>query len=438
MAFPVFYYAQGICMQILMGLVGMIVLLLIAVLLSSNRKAINLRTVLGAWIIQVGIGALILYVPVGRKVLLAMSEGVANVIAYGNAGISFLFGGLVSDKMFEVFGGGGFVFALRVLPIIVFFSSLIAVLYYLGIMQLVIRVLGGGLRKVLKTSRTESLSATANIFVGQTEAPLVVRPYIATMTRSELFAVMCGGLASVAGSVLAGYAQMGVPLEYLIAASFMAAPGGLLFAKLILPETEVPNDAPELESMKNDPDRPANVLDAAASGAASGMQLALNVGAMLLAFVALIALLNGMLSGIGGWFNYPQLSMELILGWVFSPLAWIIGVPWSEANVAGSFIGQKLIINEFVAYLNFGEYLKDDATVAAAGLQVLSDHTKAIISFALCGFANLSSIAILIGGLGSMAPNRRHEIAQLGLKAVAAGTLSNLMSATIAGVFLAL
>ncbi|OAT29644.1 nucleoside permease [Buttiauxella brennerae ATCC 51605] len=425
-------------MQLLMGLIGMIVLLLIAVLLSSNRKAINIRTVLGAWIIQIGIGALVLYVPVGRQVLLAMSQGVANVIAYGNAGISFLFGGLVSDKMFEVFGGGGFIFALRVLPIIVFFSSLIAVLYYLGIMQLVIRVLGGGLRKVLKTSRTESLSATANIFVGQTEAPLVVRPYIATMTRSELFAVMCGGLASVAGSVLAGYAQMGVPLEYLIAASFMAAPGGLLFAKLILPETETPNDAPELDSMKNDPDRPANVLDAAASGAASGMQLALNVGAMLLAFVALIALLNGMLSGIGGWFNYPQLSMELILGWVFSPLAWVIGVPWSEANVAGSFIGQKLIINEFVAYLNFGEYLKDDATVAAAGLQVLSDHTKAIISFALCGFANLSSIAILIGGLGSMAPSRRHDIAQLGLKAVAAGTLSNLMSATIAGVFLSL
>jgi CNT family concentrative nucleoside transporter len=425
-------------MQILMGLVGMASLLLIAVLLSSNRKAINLRTVIGAWLIQIGIGALILYVPVGRKVLLAMSEGVANVIAYGNSGISFLFGGLVSDKMFEVFGGGGFIFALRVLPIIVFFSSLIAVLYYLGVMQLVIRVLGGGLRKVLKTSRTESLSATANIFVGQTEAPLVVRPYIATMTRSELFAVMCGGLASVAGSVLAGYAQMGVPLEYLIAASFMAAPGGLLFAKIMLPETETPNDTPELESMKNDPDRPANVLDAAASGAASGMQLALNVGAMLLAFVALIALLNGMLSGIGGWFNYPQLSLELMLGWVFSPLAWLIGVPWSEANVAGSFIGQKLIINEFVAYLNFGAYLKDDAEVAAAGLQVLSGHTKAIISFALCGFANLSSIAILIGGLGSMAPARRHDVAQLGMKAVAAGTLSNLMSATIAGLFLAL
>ncbi|MDK1260967.1 NupC/NupG family nucleoside CNT transporter [Cronobacter sakazakii] len=425
-------------MQILMGLVGMLALLLIAVALSSNRKAINLRTVVGAWLIQVAIGALVLYVPAGRKVLLAMSEGVANVIAYGNDGISFLFGGLVSDKMFEVFGGGGFIFALRVLPVIVFFSSLIAVLYYLGIMQLVIRLLGGALRKVLKTSRTESLSATANIFVGQTEAPLVVRPYIATMTRSELFAVMCGGLASVAGSVLAGYAQMGVPLEYLIAASFMAAPGGLLFAKIIIPETETPHDAPQLDTTQRNPDSPSNVLDAAASGASAGMQLALNVGAMLLAFVALIALLNGMLSGIGGWFNHPELSLQLILGWLFSPVAWLIGVPWEEAMVAGSFIGQKLIINEFVAYMNFGEYLKEDALVAAAGLQVLSDHTKAIISFALCGFANLSSIAILIGGLGSMAPNRRHEVAQLGLKAVAAGTLSNLMSATIAGLFLAL
>ena len=272
-------------MQILMGLIGMVVLLAIALLLSSNRKAINLRTVLGAWLLQVGIGALILYVPAGRKVLLAMSEGVANVIAYGNEGIGFLFGGLVSDKMFEVFGGGGFVFALRVLPVIVFFSSLIAVLYYIGIMQFVIRILGGALRKVLKTSRTESLSATANIFVGQTEAPLVVRPYIATMTRSELFAVMCGGLASVAGSVLAGYAQMGVPLEYLIAASFMAAPGGLLFAKIIIPETETPHDSPTLEKDAKNPDAPANVLDAAASGAASGMQLALNVGAMLLSLI---------------------------------------------------------------------------------------------------------------------------------------------------------
>ncbi|MBS0055149.1 NupC/NupG family nucleoside CNT transporter [Yersinia sp. Marseille-Q3913] len=422
----------------LMSLVGMAVLILIAVLLSSNFRAINIRTVVGAFILQVGVGALVLYVPIGRRILGGMSEGVANVIAYGNSGISFMFGGLVSDKMFEVFGGGGFVFALRVLPVIVFFSSLIAVLYYLGIMQIVIKVLGGGLQKLLGTSRTESLSATANIFVGQTEAPLVVRPYIATMTQSELFAVMCGGLASVAGSVLAGYAQMGVPLEYLIAASFMAAPGGLLFAKLMVPETEKTHDTVDAATLIAEDDRPANVIDAAASGAASGLQLALNVGAMLLAFIALIALLNGILGGIGGWFDYPQLSLELILGWVFSPIAYLIGVPWSEAMVAGSFIGQKIIVNEFVAFMNFGQYLQAEELVKAAGLQVLSDHTKAIISFALCGFANLSSVAILLGGLGSMAPNRRHDIARFGLKAVAAGTLSNLMSATIAGFFLAL
>ncbi|CCV63047.1 putative Na+ dependent nucleosidetransporter-family protein [Yersinia enterocolitica (type O:2) str. YE3094/96] len=416
----------------------MAVLILIAVLLSSNFRAINIRTVVGAFIIQVGIGALVLYVPVGRRILGGMSEGVANVIAYGNDGISFMFGGLVSDKMFEVFGGGGFVFALRVLPVIVFFSSLIAVLYYIGVMQLVIKVLGGGLQKQLGTSRTESLSATANIFVGQTEAPLVVRPYIATMTQSELFAVMCGGLASVAGSVLAGYAQMGVPLEYLIAASFMAAPGGILFAKLMVPETEKTRDNVDAATLIAEDDRPANIIDAAASGAASGLQLALNVGAMLLAFIALIALLNGILGGIGGWFDYPQLSMELILGWVFSPIAYLIGIPWSEAMVAGSFIGQKIIVNEFVAFMNFGQYLQAEELVRAAGLQVLSEHSKAIISFALCGFANLSSVAILLGGLGSMAPNRRHDIARFGLKAVAAGTLSNLMSATIAGFFLAL
>lgn len=386
-------------MQILMGLIGMVALLAIAVLLSNNRKAINLRTVLGARIIR-GYRRVNI-VCTGRALgVVSDVERRRQRCAYGNGGISFIFGGLVSDKMFEVFGGGGFVFALRVLPVIVFFSSLIAVLYYTGIMQLVIRILGGALRAVLKTSRTESLSATANIFVGQTEAPLVVRPYIATMTRSELFAVMCGGTASVAGSVLAGYAQMGVPLEYLIAASFMAAPGGLLFAKIIVPETEKPDDNPAHDRQSADADKPANVLDAAASGAASGMQLALNVGAMLLAFIALIALLNGILSGLGGWFNHPELSLQMILGWVFSPLAWVIGVPWHEATVAGSFIGQKLIINEFVAYMNFGEYLKADAEVAAAGLQVISDHTKAIISFALCGFANLSSIAILIGGLG--------------------------------------
>ncbi|MBA0021035.1 NupC/NupG family nucleoside CNT transporter [Xenorhabdus nematophila] len=421
-----------------MSLIGMAVLIFIAVLFSSNYRAIKIRTVLGAFLIQVAIGAFVLYVPAGKDILVGMSKGVSNVIGYGQQGIDFIFGGLVSDKMFELFGGGGFVFALRVLPVIVFFSSLIAVLYYMGIMQLVIKILGGGLQKVLGTSRTESLSATANIFVGQTEAPLVVRPYISTMTQSELFAVMCGGLASVAGSVLAGYAQMGVPLEYLIAASFMAAPGGLLFAKLMVPETEATRDTVDAMSLVAAEDRPANVIDAAASGAASGMQLALNVGAMLLAFTALIALLNGILGGIGGWFDYPQLSMELVLGWVFAPVAYLIGIPWNEATIAGSFIGQKVVVNEFVAFMNFGEYLRPDNVVQAAGLQVLSDHTKAIISFALCGFANLSSVAVLLGGLGGMAPNRRGDIARFGLKAVLAGSLSNLMSATIAGFFLSL
>ncbi|ATG15098.1 MULTISPECIES: NupC/NupG family nucleoside CNT transporter [Providencia] len=425
-------------MQLILSIVGMAVLIAIAVLFSSNRRAIRLRTVGGAFLIQVAIGAFVLYVPAGRSVLEGMSNGVSKVIGYGQDGMSFIFGGLVSDKMFELFGGGGFIFAFRVLPIIVFFSSLIAVLYYLGIMQLVIKILGGGLQKVLGTSRTESLSATANIFVGQTEAPLVVRPYISTMTTSELFAIMCGGLASVAGSVLAGYAQMGVPMEYLIAASFMAAPGGLLFAKLMVPETEVARDNVDAKDLVAEEDRPTNIIDAAASGAASGMQLALNVGAMLLAFIALIALINGILGGVGGWFNYPQLSLELLLGWVFAPIAYLIGVPWSEATIAGSFIGQKVVVNEFVAFMNFGEYMKADADVIAAGKQVLSDHSKAIISFALCGFANLSSVAILLGGLGGMAPNRRSDVARLGMKAVMAGTLSNLMSATIAGFFLTL
>jgi CNT family concentrative nucleoside transporter len=410
-----------------MSLVGMVVLLGLALLLSDNRKAINLRTVGGAFAIQFLLGAFILYVPWGKDVLGAASSGVQSVIDYGNTGIEFLFGSLVNFSV----EGIGFIFAFKVLPTVIFFSALISVFYYLGVMQVVINVLGGGLRKVLGTSNAESMSATANIFVGQTEAPLVVRPFVPKMTQSELFAVMCGGLASVAGGVLAGYAAMGVPLEYLIAASFMAAPGGLLFAKIIKPETEEPIEQLASDADSAD-DKPANVIDAAAGGASSGMQLALNIGAMLLAFVGLIALVNGMLGGIGGWFGMPELTLELILGYVFQPLAFLIGVPWEDANIAGSFIGQKLILNEFVAYLGYVPYLGDAAPV------ILAEKTKIIISFALCGFANLSSVAILLGGLGSIAPNRRHDIARFGMRAVAAGTLSNLMSATIAGLFFSL
>ncbi|CAA2930405.1 NupC/NupG family nucleoside CNT transporter [Arsenophonus endosymbiont of Bemisia tabaci] len=425
-------------MQLIMSLLGMVVLIFMAIIFSSNRRAIKFRTVFGAFFIQMAIGAFVLYIPAGRRTLETVSDVISSMIGYGQVGMDFVFGGLVSNKMFELFGGRGFIFALRVLPVIVFFSSLIAVLYYLGIMQFFIKILGGLLQWILGTSRTESLSATANIFVGHTEAPLVVRPYIATMTNSELFVVMCAGLASVAGSVLAGYAQMGVPMEYLIAASFMAAPGGLLFAKLMVPETEKTHDAMNMVSLASGEERPVNIIDAAATGASSGMQLALNVGAMLLAFVALIALLNGILSVIGGWIHVPGLSLELILGWIFAPIAYLIGIPWHEATIAGSFIGQKLVVNEFVAYMNFGEYLKPDSEVIAAGKQVLSEHTKAIISFALCGFANLASVAILLGGLGGIAPNRRKDVARLGLKAVLAGSLSNLMSATIASFFLSL
>ncbi|OZT85806.1 NupC/NupG family nucleoside CNT transporter [Vibrio sp. 03_296] len=418
-------------MSLFMSLVGMAVLLGIALLLSDNRKAINLRTVAGAFAIQFIIGGFVLYVPWGRDLLAGFSAGVQNVIDYGKDGTGFLFGSLVNFSV----DGIGFIFAFQVLPTLIFFSALISVLYYIGVMQWVIKILGGGLQKALGTSRAESMSAAANIFVGQTEAPLVVRPFVPKMTQSELFAVMCGGLASVAGGVLAGYASMGVPLEYLVAASFMAAPGGLLFAKIIKPEVDTPNESLE-DNIDGGDDKPANVIDAAAGGASVGLQLALNVGAMLLAFVGLIALVNGILGGVGGWFGMENLTLELILGWLFSPLAFLIGVPWAEATFAGSFIGQKLVVNEFVAYLNFVPYVGDAAQVVPATGQVMSEKTQAIIAFALCGFANLSSIAILLGGLGSLAPARRHDIARMGVKAVAAGTLSNLMAATIAGFFL--
>jgi CNT family concentrative nucleoside transporter len=418
-------------MQIIMGLVGIISLIIIAVLFSSNRKAINLRTVGGAFALQAIIPAIVIFTDSGASVLGSISSAVQTVINSANAGISFLFGGLVSNQMFEVFGGGGFIFAFRVLPIIIFFASLMAVLYYMGIMQFIIRIFGGALQKALGTSRTESMSAAANVFVGQTEAPLVVKPFIRSMTRSELFAVMAGGLASVAGSVLAGYASLGVSLEYLIAASFMAAPGGLLMAKLLEPETESPKD--EMEQLteqdiaENAAAKPVNVIDAAASGASDGLHLALNIGGMLIAFIALIALINAMLGAAGGLFGVDALTLQVILGYLFAPIAFLIGVPWSEAMQVGSLLGQKLVVNEFVAYIDFMS-IKD----------TLSMNSQVIVTVALCGFANLSSMAILLGGLGVLAPSRRPDIARMGLKAVLAGTLSNFMSACLVGIFFAM
>lgn len=403
----------------MMSLVGIIAILVTAYVFSAHRTQIKWRTVVGAFLIQVAIGAFVLYVPFGKDVLLSISNFVSQVIGFAQQGIVFLFGDAGAQKF-------GFVFAIHVLSVIIFFSSLIAVLYHLGVMKVVINVLGGGLQKLLGTSRPESMNSAANIFVGQTEAPLVIKPFIPTMTRSELFAVMVGGLASVAGSVLAGYAGMGIDLKYLIAASFMAAPGGLLMAKLLLPETEqAKDDLTEIASMEKN----TNVIDAAASGAASGLQLALNVGAMLLAFVGLIAMANGLIGWLGGLVGIEDLTLQLIFGYVFQPLAYILGVSWDEARLAGSFIGQKLVINEFVAYLDFIQYVKEGQ---------LSAHTQVIVTIALCGFANFSSIAILLGGLGLMAPNRRSDIAELGLKALLAATLANLMSAAIAGFFFSL
>ncbi|MFU8783705.1 NupC/NupG family nucleoside CNT transporter [Aliidiomarina sp.] len=401
----------------MISLVGMAVLLLVAFAFSTARKSIRWRTIVLAFALQAGLGAFVLYVPLGQDLLGGIAFGVASIIDYAGAGITFLFGDLGNYSQ-------GFIFAIHVLSVIVFFSSLIAVLYHLGVMTKVIHFIGGALQKLLGTSRPESMSAAANIFVGQTEAPLVVRPFIPNMTRSELFAVMVGGLASIAGSVLAGYAGLGIELKYLIAASFMAAPGALLMAKILVPETEEPNN--DLSHVPTE-ERRANVIDAAAAGASSGMQLALNVGAMLLAFVALIALINGLLGFFGGFVGQEELTMQLIFGYIFQPLAFIMGIPWDEAQIAGSFIGQKLVINEFVAYLDFANF-KDD----------MSMQSQVIITFMLCGFANFSSIAILLGGLGGMAPSRRKDIATMGMRALLAATLANLMSACIAGFFFAL
>ncbi|HSJ36741.1 MAG TPA: NupC/NupG family nucleoside CNT transporter [Planococcus sp. (in: firmicutes)] len=403
-------------MNILWGIFGIFVVLGLAFLMSDGKKSIKPRTIIGGLAIQISFAFIVLEWETGRKGLLWLSDKVNNVIGYAGEGIGFVFGPAADTE------GFGFVFAVQVLTIIIFFSSLISVLYYLGIMQLVIRILGGALSKLLGTSKAESISASANIFVGQTEAPLVVRPFLPNMTKSELFAVMTGGLASVAGSTLAGYALLGVPLEYLLAASFMAAPAGLIMAKIMIPEREV---VEEKEFTLEKDNESANVVDAAARGAADGLQLALNVGAMLLAFIALIALMNGMLGGIGGWFGYDGWTIQGILGFIFAPLAFAIGVPWVEAVQAGSYIGQKLVLNEFVAYAAFAPEIAN-----------LSPKTVIIISFALSGFANLSSLAILLGGLGAIAPSRRPEIAKLGIRAIAAGMLASLLSAAIAGMFM--
>lgn len=410
----------------LFSVVGMAVLFLIAWVFSSNKRAINYRTIVSAFVIQVALGALALYVPLGREMLQGLASGIQSVISYGYEGVRFLFGNLAPNAKGDQ-GIGGFIFAINVLAIIIFFASLISLLYYLKIMPLFINLIGGALQKCLGTSKAESMSAAANIFVAHTEAPLVIKPYLKSMSDSEIFAVMCVGMASVAGPVLAGYASMGIPLPYLIAASFMSAPGGLLFAKIIYPQNEAISSHADVSVEKH-----VNAIEAIANGASTGLNLALHVGAMLLAFVGMLALINGLLGVIGGFLGMEHLSLGLILGTLLKPLAFMLGIPWSQAGIAGEIIGIKIALNEFVGYMQFLPYLGDNPPL------VLSEKTKAIITFALCGFANLSSVAMLIGGLGSLVPKKKDLIIRLALKAVLVGTLSNFMSATIAGLFIGL
>ena len=420
-------------MQILMSLAGMALILAIAILLSSNRRAIRFRVVGAAFALQASVAALVLYTSTGKVVLNAASSGVSNLLGYSAKGTQFIFGPLASPEI------GGNSFAIAALPVIIFFASLISILYYLGIMQYVIRWIGGGLQKITGISKVESLCAAANIFVGQSESPLVIRPYLAGLKPEQLFCVMTVGMAGVAGTILAAYASMGIRIDYLLAAAFMSAPGGILMAKIMMPDVPAvalaesdpalanphPDDEPVMVHDDGE-EKPANIIMAAAQGAQTGVRLAVAVGAMVLAFVALVALANGILGGIGGWFGLPDLSFQQIVGYVFAPVMFLIGVPWQEALQAGGLFGTKIILNEFVAFIDLG------------ALKELSAPTVGIVTFALCGFANFSSIAIQMAVTGSLAPNQRPMIAKLGLKALAAGSLANLMSAALAGLFLSL
>jgi len=399
-------------MQLLISLAGILFLILCGWIFSENRSAINWRTVIGALTLQAGFAALVLYVPMGQQVLGSVSQGVASVLGFADEGIKFLFGDLAST---------GFIFAIRVLPLVIFISALISMLYYLGIMQWVIKLIGGALQKLLGISRAESLVATGNIFLSQGESPLLVKPFLPKMTRSELFAVMTGGMASVAGSVLGGYAGLGVELKFLIAASFMAAPGSLMMAKLLVPEVESVDEHQNIDMNQSEH---SNVIDALASGAMNGMRVAVAIGTMLIAFISVIAMFNAGLGQLGLWFNFEGVTLQSLLGYLFAPVAFIIGVPANEMMQAGGFIGQKLILNEFVAFMDF-----------VSVKEQLSAHSQIIITFALCGFANIGSIAIQLGSIGVMAPQRSSDVANLGFKAVLAATLANLMSAVLAGIF---
>jgi CNT family concentrative nucleoside transporter len=426
-------------MDILFGLFGLAVLIGIAWLFSLNRRAVDWKLVVTGVTLQIAFASLVLLVPGGRDVFDALGQAFVKVLSFVAAGSNFIFGSLMDTTKF------GFIFAFQVLPTIIFFAALMGVLYHLNVMQAVVRAMAWAITKVMRVSGAETTSVCASVFIGQTEAPLTVRPYISKMTESELLTMMIGGMAHIAGGVLAAYvgmlgggdpAQQAFYAKHLLAASIMAAPATLVIAKVLIPETAEPltRGTVKMEVEKTS----SNVIDAAAAGAADGLRLALNIGAMLLAFIALIALVNwpltwlGDVTGLAAWLGKPT-DLAAILGYVLAPLAWVIGVPWQDANVVGSLIGQKVVINEFVAYLQ----LADIVNGKVAGT-VLTDKGRLIATYALCGFANFSSIAIQIGGIGGLAPERRHDLARFGLRAVLGGSLATFMTATIAGVLTSL
>jgi CNT family concentrative nucleoside transporter len=398
----------------LRGLVGLAVILILAFAVSNNRTRINWRTVVLGLAIQIGFALLVLRWSAGKDALDFVAGQARALINYTNAGIDFLFGRIVANKKEPIF-------AFQVLPVIIFLGALVGLLFYLRVIQWIVFVAGGAIAWLLRTSKVESLYAATVIFFGQSEAPLVIQSYLKRLTRSELFTVMAAGFASVAGSTLVAYALLGAPLPYLLAASIMNAPGSLVMAKLMFPETEQAEEQGDVRQVRDTESE--NVIDAIARGAISGGRIAVLVGALLVAFISLIALANGILGGVGGWFGADGLTFQKLLGWALSPVAWLIGVPWHEAADAGRFIGEKTILNEFVAYADFGPKVKQ-----------FSHHTVVIVTFALAGFANFGSIAIQIGSIGALAPERRGEVARFGLKALLAGTLVNLSNAAIAGV----
>jgi CNT family concentrative nucleoside transporter len=401
----------------LISVFGLLFMVGVGFVFSSDRKNINWRTVGSGLLLQVTLGLLILKTSGGQAIFEGARSFFTSILGYTNEGSQFIFGPLMDTNKF------GFIFFVMVLPTIIFMSSLMSILYHLGLMQIVIKGTAKVMVKLMGTSGAESLSAAANIFAGQTEAPLVVKPFIQTMTNSELMALMTGGMATVAGGVLAAYVGMGIDAGHLLAASVMSAPAALICAKILVPESARPETTGQVSL--DLPKTTANLIDAAASGAGEGLKLALNVGAMLLAFIALIALVNGCMSWFGGLFGYPQFSMELISGYLFAPIAFIMGVPWSEAFLVGTLLGKKLIVNEFVAYLDLQNMMGQ-----------LSPRSIVISTYALCGFANFSSIAIQVGGIGTLAPERRQDLARLGMRSLLGGTLACLMTACIAGIFI--